>query len=425
MFGLRRLNRRSKALRTTTVLQKLLGVEHLTVLDVEFVDNVGTSGVVVTVRAHAQTRSRCPRCHKRCPGYDQSNQPRRWRHLDLGGWRCYLQASVRRVRCPEHGVLTEEVPWARPGAKVTRAFDDTAAWLTAHCPATAVCEYLRVSWRTVTRSVERVVTDYVGTIDRLDNLRRIGIDEIAYRKGHRYLTVIVDHDSGRLVWAREGARKETLHTFFDELGEQRTAQLTHVSADAAKYIAVVVAERAPDAIWCMDPFHVVQWATKALDRTRQRVMHRITGLSKVERRNLRWAMLKNPENLTDTQLHLQHKVVSRANDELARAYQLKEQLRYVFHGKHNDPWRAIGRWIICARESGIIEMRGLATSVEAQKTQIYNSIVSDVSNARVEATNTHLRAITKRAYGFHTPEALIAMSTLTRGGACPTLPQRN
>lgn len=412
-------------MRTATVLQKLLGVEKLIVLDTEFVEDGDESSVVVSVRAHDRARSRCPKCHKRCPGYDHSDQPRRWRHVDMGGWRCYLQAEVARIQCREHGVLTEEVPWARPGAKVTRAFDDTAAWLAAHSPATAVCEYLRVSWRTVNRIVERVVADHVGSVDRLNNLRRIGIDEIAYRKGRRFLTVIVDHDTGRLVWAREGATKETLHAFFDELGEQRSAALTHISADAGKYIAAVIAERSPESIWCMDPFHVVQWVTRALDRCRSRVMNRIVGLSEADRKHLRWALLKNPENLTRAQQRARKKVVKHANNELARAYRLKEQMRYLFYGNHNDPWAAIGRWISAARRSGILEMRALADSVEAQRTQIHNSIVCGMSNARVEATNTHLRALTKRSYGFHSPEALIAMSTLTRGGACPALPQRN
>ncbi|ETA04902.1 transposase, partial [Gordonia alkanivorans CGMCC 6845] len=113
--------------------------------------------------------------------------------------------------------------------------------------------------------------------------------------------MIVDHDTGRLVWAREGATKKTLRQFFDELGATRSAQLTHVSADAGQYIETVVAERAPDAIRCMDPFHVVQWATRAVDRCRSRVLNRIHGLSNDDRRNLRWALLKNPENLTPGQ----------------------------------------------------------------------------------------------------------------------------
>ncbi|WP_212743647.1 helix-turn-helix domain-containing protein [Gordonia sp. ALPHA1B1] len=118
--------------------------------------------IVVTLELHKNARSRCPQCKKRCPGYDQPPAPRRWRHLDMGGWRCFLELPAKRVECPRHGMKTELVPWARPEAKMTRAFDDTAAWLCAHAPMTAVSAYLRVSWRTVSRIVERVVDDHVG-----------------------------------------------------------------------------------------------------------------------------------------------------------------------------------------------------------------------------------------------------------------------
>lgn len=411
-------------MRATRLLQKLLKIENLVVLDVAIEDDDDGQLLVVSVRAKRRQGSRCPHCRRRRPGYDRPHHPRRWRHLDLGGMRCYLQGHIGRVDCSLHGVVTEHVPWARPAAKMTRRFDDTVAWLAAHSPSSAVCEYMRVSWRTVQRIIARVVADHTGQADRMDGLRRIGIDEIAYRKGRRYLTVIVDHDTGRLVWAREGATKKTLRQFFDELGATRSAQLTHVSADAGQYIETVVAERAPDAIRCMDPFHVVQWATRAVDRCRSRVLNRIHGLSNDDRRNLRWALLKNPENLTPGQQRTRELIVKRANSELARAYQLKEELRHIVTGEHSGTWRRLEHWLHRADRSRIIELVGLARSVRQQQIQIYNSVVVGLSNARVEATNTHLRALTKRSYGFHSPEALIAMSTLTRGGACPALPHQ-
>lgn len=411
-------------MRINSVLQKLLGIDQLVVLGVDFEKHHDAQLVVVRVRAFKGSQSRCPKCDKRCAGYDRPAQMRRWRHLDLGTFKCFLEASVRRIECLEHGVLTESVPWARPAAKMTRAFDDTVAWLVAHSPASAVCDFMRVSWRTVQRVVERVIADATGEIDRLNGLRRIGIDEMSYRKGHRYITVIVDHDTGRLVWAREGARTQTLHMFFDELGARRTRALTHISADGGKYIASVLADRVPQAIWCMDPFHVVQWATRAIDRCRMRLLHRVSGLSKADHRQLRWALLKNPENLNRHQRRARAALVSSSNIELATAYQLKEELRHIVIGGYKHPWSALQRWLKRAERSAILEMVGLAKSVRAQEVQIYNATITGMSNARVEATNTHLRALTKRAYGFHTPETLVSMATLTRGGACPALPQR-
>jgi len=131
--------------------------------------------------------------------------------LDVGTVPAYLEADAPRVACPEHGVVVGAVPWARPGARCTTGFEDTCAWLAAHTAASTVAELLRISWRTVSGIVGRVVADLAGCTDQLDGLRRIGIDEIAHRKGHRYLSVVVDHDTGRLVWAAAGRDTATLH----------------------------------------------------------------------------------------------------------------------------------------------------------------------------------------------------------------------
>lgn len=411
-------------MRTVSVLQKVVGLEKSRVIGVRFDDDEDGEFLVVTLQLHKRSAGRCPHCEKRCARYDQRSANRRWRHLDLRGWRCVVEMACVRVSCPTHGVVTESVPWARAGARMTRAFDDQVAWLAAHCPMTSVQEMMRVSWATVSRIVDRVVADHVGETDRLNGLRRIGIDEIAYRKGRRYLLVVVDHDTGRLVWAGEGATKDTLNRFFDDLGPRRTRMLTHVTADGAEFIATVLAERAPDVYVCMDPFHVLQWVSQALDRCRSRVLSGIDGLSQNDRRRLRWALLKNPEDLTDEQEHARQGVINAANDVLARAYQLKELLRQVLTRKFGHTWRQLQRWLSTAENSGISEMQTVARSVRSREIQIYNAVTCNMSNGRVEATNTHLRALTKRSYGFHSPQALIAMATLTRGGACPALPQR-
>ncbi len=164
----------------------------------------------------------------------------------------------------------------------------------------------------------RVVAERAGRIDRLEGLRRIGIDEISYRKGHRYLTVVVDHDTGRMVWAHEGRNKETLEKFFTALGDTRAGLLTHVSADGAEWIHTVIAEQAPSAVLCLDPFHVVAWAMKALDKVRTRTLA-ATG---VRDRYLMWAIRKNPADLnTDQRTTLAD--LEQANVELYRAYLFK------------------------------------------------------------------------------------------------------
>lgn len=238
------------------VWRRMLGVDKATVIESVEVHEEANA-VVAHVRPRKATKRRCGRCGVRAPGYDQGEGRRRWRCLDLGVVVCFLEADSPRVNCPTHGPTVAQVPWARHGAGHTRDFDDALAWLVTHTAKSTVCGLMRVAWRTVGSVISPVVADGRAAHDPFDGLRRIGIDEISYKRGHRYLTICVDHDSGRLVWAAVGRDKKTLNGFFDLLGSERCAQITVVSADGAEWIGDVVAERAKNATLCIDSFHVV------------------------------------------------------------------------------------------------------------------------------------------------------------------------
>ncbi len=191
------------------VWRRLLGVDGRTVIEhVEFDEEA--DAVVARVRPKRSKKLRCGRCGRRAPGYDQGEGRRRWRALDLGEVRSFLEAEAPRVDCAAHGPTVVQFPWARHAAGHTRAFDDLVAWLAVHTSKTAVVELVRVAWATVGAIVSRVVEEARAAPDPFDGLRRIGIDEVSYKRGHRYLTVVVDHDSGRLVWAAKGHDKKTL-----------------------------------------------------------------------------------------------------------------------------------------------------------------------------------------------------------------------
>ena len=232
-------------MRNARVWAGLFGVDHTVVERLEFDEDEQL--LVAHVRPTRSRRGRCGRCDRRCRGYDRGEGRRRWRALDLGTVRAVLEADAPRVSCPEHGVVVAAVPWARHGAGHTHAFDDTVAWLAVACSKTAVTELMRIAWRTVGAIITRVSADLEASTDRLEGLRRIGIDEISYKRGHRYLTVVVDHDARRLVWAApgpgQGHPEPVLRRARDH---QRAAQITHVSADAADWIAVVVAAAGPE-----------------------------------------------------------------------------------------------------------------------------------------------------------------------------------
>jgi transposase len=193
-------------------------------------------------------------------------------------------------------VGVQRVPWARAGSGFVYAFEQLCVWLAVRTDKTALSSLLRIAWPSVGAIVERVAQAALAQFDPLQGLLRIGIDEVAYRKGHYYLTVVLDHDSGRLLWASPGRNEETLHSFFDALGPVRCKQLQLVSADAASYIANVVRERCPNAVLCLDPFHIVKWATEALDEVRRDVWNQLRRDGKKEQaqtlKRSRWALWK-------------------------------------------------------------------------------------------------------------------------------------
>jgi transposase len=403
----------------------LLGLATAVVEGVEFDED--EQAVVVSVRPRKATKRRCGRCGKRCPGYDQGEGRRRWRALDLGTVQAFLEADSPRVSCAEHGVVAAQVPWARHGAGHTYAFDDTAAWLVTHCSKSAVRDLLRIAWRTVGSIVTRVVADAEAKTDRLANLRRIGIDEISYKRGHKYLTVVVDHETGVLLWAHPGRDMKTLEIFFDRLGAERCAQITLVSADAAEWIANVVADRCPNAELCLDPFHIVQWATRALDEVRREVWNaaRKGGQKAVAKdlKNARYALWKNPGDLTERQA-AKLAVIAKTNAPLYRAYLLKEQLRQVFQLKGAEGIALLDAWLKWAWRCQLPAFVKLAGAIRDHRAGIDAALTHGLSNARVESVNTKLRLLTRIAFGFRSPEALVALAMLDLGGLCPPLPGR-
>jgi transposase len=418
--------------RNKRLFQRLLG---LTNASVELVhEDTINDVVVVSVRPHRGERQRCGRCRRRSPLYDRGEGRRRWRSLDLGTRQVWLEADAPRVQCRVHGPTVAAVPWARHGAGHTRDFDDTVAWLAVQCSKTAVTELLRIAWRTVGAIIARVQADIDLTVDRFDGLRRIGIDEISYKRGHRYLTVVVDHDSGRLVWAAVGHDEETLTRFFAELGPDRCALITHVSADAATWIANGVRANCPNAVLCADAFHVVKWATDALDVVRRDAWRRARtadpGKGSRPRgrprrdapprpsqqraealKHARYALWKNPENLTDRQTAKLAWIV-KTDPRLYRAYLLKEGLRTVFKLKGHAGKDALDRWLVWACRCQIPAFVKLQHTIRRHRAEIEAALESNLSKALIESTNTKIRLLTRLAFGFKNPKALIALAML-------------
>jgi transposase len=403
----------------------LLCVHKTVVESVEFVAE--EAAIVVCVRPLSRQRGRCGVCRRRCPGYDQGEGPRRWRSLDLGTTLAYVQADAPRVCCREHGVVVAAVPWARHGSWFTRSFEDQVAWLTVNTSKTAVAQLMGVSWRAVGNICERVTATQAAGRDMLSGLKRLGFDEISVRKGQRYLTVVVDHRSGALVWAAPGRSKETVGKFLALLGEERCAGVELVSCDMADWIRVPVSERCPNATICLDPFHVIQLSTKALDEVRREVWNqaRREGQKELARelKGARFALWKNVQKLTERQSQ-KLSTIQKTNKPLYRAYLLSQQLRQIYRVPFAEALTLLDAWLSWARRCRLAPFIKLAKTITQARPGIEAAIENDLSNARVEQVNTQIRLITRRGFGYHSQEAVIAIAMLTLGGLCPSLPAR-
>ncbi len=412
--------------------------------------------VVVGVRPHERYGLRCPACGKRCERYDTSGAPRLWRAMDLARSMCYLEYTTRRVKCPEHGVLVEAVPWARHKARCTRDFEEWVAYLAVNCTVKAVTELARVEWHSVGPICSRVFADLQARRGpgRFDGLRRIGIDETSYRKGHKYITVVVDHDRGCLVWAHAGTGKDVLGLFLDELTREQRRAIEVVTADGAKWIKTLVKRRCPNARWVMDPFHVVQWMTEALDKVRReewrkaksawdaaRPKRRGPGRPRKEEatppevaalkeaadeiKGTRWSLLKNPESLTDAQAAKLESLKKRAGSRLLRAWELKEDLRAVFRAETGEEAAALlERWLHDAAYCRIKPVVEVEKKVRRRRADVVAAVELGISNGRVEAINNKVKVTVKMGYGFRNTDNLIALTMLRCSDMKPELPGR-
>lgn len=409
-------------MRVSAAFNRLLGLEGARVEGVAF----ASEGIVVSLQLGR--RRRVCSCCGQLVAVTHDTARRRWRHLDLGGRRCFLEASLRRVRCPDCGVRVEAVPFARAGARHTRAFEQLVAWLAQQLAKTALQRLLRIGWRTVGRICSRVVAERLAG-DRFEGLRRIGIDEVSYRRGHRYLTLVLDHDSGRVVWASEGARAKTsLDSFLAALGRERAGQIEAVSVDMAPGYHKALGQGLPTATICVDPFHVVKLANRALERTRRAKWRLHHGRKQTTHDRwligARWALLTAAEHHSERQQQLLAEL-ERANQDLYRAYLLKEQLRALY--QLPDPSQApalLEAWLEAARASGLAHFQRLAATLERFRDGILAAVELGLSNGRLEGLNSKVRLLSHRSFGLHSAQALIALVYLCCGGLELELPLR-
>jgi len=437
-------------MRVTTAFCRLLRLDGMGVTSVLFEADRVLVGVALRRR-----RLICPCCAFSTRGREGTQAHESvWRHLDLGVWRLEIRATLRQLRCPRHGVHVEGVPFARHRAQMTRDLEDLVAWLATRTDKTAITRLVRIDWQTVGRIISRVADEQLDD-RRLDDLFEIGIDEIAWRGGHRYLTLVTDHRAGKIVWGAEGRSAAVADQFFAELDPPapdqtldaepahadiaeppddkqtqvgpRASKLTAISLDMGPGYAKSAREHAPQAVICIDPYHVVQLANRALDEVRRDYWNALRAnddpATAKRFKDARWALLKNPADHTSTQAATLRKL-KRAGGAVWRAYTLKEALRAVFDHALDalDVGVLIDRFCSRAARSRLPAFVRLAKTITKHRDGILAAASTKINNARVEALNNKARLITRRAYGFHSARAALALIHLTCGPITLSLP---
>ncbi len=423
-------------MRVTTAFNRMLGLTGASVASVSF----APGGIVVGLRRRRH-KHRCPCGWKTWAARDHS--VRRWRHLDLGGTKLWLEYRIARIECRRcRSVRTEVVPWARPRARHSRDFQDLVAWLAQRTDKTTVTRLLRVSWEAVASIVIDVVAEAIDDT-RLNELYRIGVDEISYRKGHRYLTVVADHDrDGAVVWAAEGKDHSVLEAFYDELGDERLARLEAVSLDMGGAYKKATDAKAGHVRQCVDPFHVVKAANEAVDKARRWAWNRARSEPEPRRargrppkgspapppskarwvKHTRWALLKDPSALSGAQWQTLEEL-RRSRSVLYRCWQLKEGLRDLFRLRYpSQAPEHLEWWLAWACRCRIPSFVALSKTIRTNRSRVLAAVEMGLSNSKLEGLNSKIRLINHRGYGHHSAAALIGMIYLCAGGITVELP---
>ena len=373
----------------------------------------------IEIRPRKRSRPICSRCGKQRAGYD-TLAPRRFEFVPLWGIAVFFLYAMRRVNCPVCGIKVEKIPWAEGKRHLTTTY----AWFLARWARRLswkeVAIVFQTSWENVFRSVKMAVEWGLSRRD-LENVAAIGIDEIAWKKGHKYLTLVYQIDSGckRLLWVGKERTARTLRQFFKEFGEERTKKLRFVCSDMWKPYLRIVAEIAGQAMHIIDRFHVMVHFGKAIDKVRANEARELKAKGKEPvLTGSRWCLLKRPENLTDRQT-VRLKDLLAINLKTVRAYLLKEDFQR-FWEYLSPSWAGclLDEWCARAMRSRITPMKKVAKMLRTHREPLLNWFRArrEVALGAVEGFNNKAKVTSRKAYGFKSFDVMKIALYHTLGG---------
>lgn len=377
---------------------------------VRLIETLGSLAVEVEIQPRANGRPRCSGCDRRCPGYD-TLKPRRFEFVPLWGIKVFFVYGLRRVNCIAcGGILVERVPWAEGKSPLTKTYAWFLAKWAKRMSWEEVARAFRTSWESVFRSVEMAVLWGREHMD-LEGIKAIGIDEVQWQRGHKYLTLAyqIDAQCKRLLWIGKERKVKTLMSFFRWLGRERTAAIQFVCSDMWRPYLKVIAKKAGQAIHVLDRFHVMSHMNKAIDKVRAGEARALKaqGHKPILKRS-RWLLLKRPENLTENQ-EVRLAEIVRYNLKSVRSYLLREDFQ-GFWDYVSASWagKFLDRWCTRTLRSRIEPMKKVARMLRKHRELLLNwfRAKGQISAGTVEGLNLKVKLTTRKAFGFRTFRAI-------------------
>lgn len=361
----------------------------------------------VPVEPRANGRPICSGCGQHAPGYDRLPE-RRFEFVPLWNIAVFLVYAMRRVNCPTCGIVVERVPWSRGNSPLTKTYQWFLAKWAERLSWSQVAAIFHTSWNQVRSAVKYAVFWGIAH-QELDDVKTIGIDEIARRKGHNYLTVVYQIDAGfkRLLWVGEHRQAESLRRFFTTLGESVRSGIQYVCSDMWKAYLQVIAEQIPQAVHVLDRFHVMAMFNRAIDQIRAEEARQMKrdGYEPLLKHS-RWCLLKRRENLTDQQT-IKLRELLQYNLRSVKAYLQREDFQRFW--EYSSPaWASkfLHEWCARAKRSRIEPLVKLANTLSTHEQLLLNWFRADgaISAGSVEGLNAKAKLAFRKSYGFRDVE---------------------
>jgi transposase len=392
-------------------IEKLLRFKGFKVVDFAF---RGAGRLDVLVKPH-KNGCLCPICGRRGRIVRVLPEVRWWRDIPVGGWSVWLQYCPKEILCPTHGRRQEQIPWAREYGRATYRFEYLMLRYCQMMPQKDASTMLHTAASTLSDLLHRCVTA-VRDGHKIRGLRRIGIDEISYAKGHKYATLVYDLDRACIVWVGAGKGRETIDVFFNEaLSDHQKAQIRMACCDMSATYMGAIADHCPNATLVLDRFHVVKALNEAVDDVRKEEWRKASAADRKALKGLRWLLYRHSSTRSrkDTRTL---RALDKGNRRIYRAWQLKDEFEQFW--EYSASWAAerfVRQWMTSALRSRLQPLRKFVNTLRQHYDGVLAFIGSRLTNAVAEGLNRIVKIVKNRASGFRNLNAFTDMIFLTVG----------